>query len=539
MKTSLLRPISMGKRLGSALSSTNWLGVVWTTLLSANALWAHAEDYRYRVELLGKPDAELAPLSERAMQRRARQGIALDSADYTLSPRYVAALRDAGLTLCSQSRWLNTAVVRRADGAAIDSAFWTAFPFVQRVTVVSGSSAENLPVLRRKKWQTEMPDERLDLANSAAQRRSLADVHEAAEDFRAPWSEVHAEALCDAGYRGRGMLIAVIDGGFYHTDLFPWLSSHVVGCRDLYTPQQPDHLYQLCTHGTCVLSVMASDSTQGIWGTASDADYFLIRSENEEVEIPYEEDLWVAAAELADSSGADLINSSLGYTTFDAPFAGHTQSEWGQGTAYISRGARVACSRGILVCNAAGNEGSGSWRGLLFPADEPEVLTVGATNRDLKYASFTSVGFLSPWVKPDVACRGQGAYIVNTESGRPMRGNGTSFAAPFLCGCAASLWQAAPSLTAQQVRDVIRQSARQHSEALQWDLPDERLGYGLPDFSVALSAALELEAAASLPTIENATDATVSLRIYDLYGRPLTAPPTHGYYITGGKIRVR
>jgi hypothetical protein len=94
-------------------------------------------------------------------------------------------------------------------------------------------------------------------------------------------------------------------------------------------------------------------------------------------------------------------------------------------------------------------------------------------------------------------------------------------------------------LTAQQVRDVIRQSARQHSEALQCDLPDERLGYGLPDFSVALSAALELEAAASLPTIENAAAATVSQRIYDLYGRPLTAPPTHGYYITGGKIRVR
>jgi len=497
--------------LGSLLGT----GALCEFSFSANAV------FRYRLLLDGKPGSSVCPLSPRALERRERQGIPLDSTDYEISPFYLSAFTAAGMKICSRSRWLNSVVVMREDGEEIAGYVWRDFPFVKEVKEVT--SHENVCVSVPSIAKRGVPD---------ASARSFVD------DFRHPMRQVNGQVLYDAGYRGAGMLIAVLDAGFYNVNHFEWLSSRVSGCYDMYLPGSDRELYTCDPHGAQVLSLMATDSTHGILGTACEADYFLIRSEYILSETPFEEDQWVAAAELADSLGADLINSSLGYMTFDNPAYDHSPDELGKEIAFITRGANCAAGKGILVCCAAGNEQQSSWGTLMFPADASDVLTVGACNADGRPASFTSYGFLAPFVKPDVACRGFRAYVVDCTTGLPVAGNGTSFASPFLCGLAASLWSAAPCLTAAQIRRIIRESASQ------FVAPDVLLGYGLPDFSVALTEALRLQSEMSdIPRLQPdgfsdlGDGRRLSVGIYDLFGRRLKEAPSEGCYIENGKLK--
>lgn len=492
----------------------------WTGVFCEFSFSVHAA-YRYRLMLDGKPGSAVYPLSRRALDRRERQGIPLDSCDYAISPLYLSAIEAAGLQICSRSRWLNSVVVMRPDGGEIQEHFWIDFPFVGKVEEVTSY-------------------ERADVSSPSVTKRGVPDVAAGmpVDDFRHPMRQVNGQALYDAGHRGGGMLIAVLDGGFYNVKGFEWLSRRVVGCHDMYLPGSDETLYTCDTHGAQVLSLMATDSTRGIWGTACEADYFLIRSEYSLTETPFEEDQWVAAAELADSLGADLINSSLGYMTFDNSDYNHTHDELGQETTFITRGANCAAAKGMLVCSAAGNERQTSWGALGFPSDASGILTVAACDADGQPAGFTSYGFLAPFVKPDVACRGFRAYVVNCTTGLPMTGSGTSFASPFLCGLAASLWSAAPGLTAAQVCRIIRESASQSSA------PDVLLGYGLPDFAVALAEALQLQSEMSgLPQVrpDNASDSVEGRHlpsgIYDLFGRRLEKAPARGCYIENGKLK--
>ncbi len=493
------------------------LFLLWTMAIEE----VHADTYRYRLHLSGKPGASLVPLSERSLQRRARQHIALDSTDYTISPLYQQSLYQAGLRICARSRWLNSVVVWRPDGGAIDTTFWERFTFIKRVDEVSGPGLTVTKALLRSRSAVERTE---DATLSDSERLN----------FVKPIYEVHGEALHNANYRGRGMLIAVIDGGFLNTDRYPHINSHIVGYRDYYNPSQPEQIYRTCNHGTQVLSVMSCDSAYGVWGTAPEANYYLIRSENTSAEQPFEEDLWVQAAELADSLGADLINSSLGYSFFDDVIYDHSPSQLATGEVFISRGAEVACAKGMLTCVAAGNERAADWGTLLFPADVQDVLTVAATDAYGDDAYFTSPGFLLPWVKPNVACRGQNAFVIHYLTGEAAYAHGTSYATPLICGLAASLWSAAPSLSAAQIRELIYTSSCSYSQ------PDSILGYGHPDFSVALERALALEAqvATSLPTLSVSPSVSSSSGLFDLMGRRLSAPPVRGCYIEDGRLKT-
>jgi subtilisin family serine protease len=482
---------------------------------------AHADTFRYRLHLNGKPGAQLATLSQRAIERRQRQGIALDSTDYNLSPTYLATLKGGGLRICAQSRWLNTVVVQRPDGAEIDTAYWERFPFVNRVDEVAGTGLTI--VLNQPKHQPSVEDVQVEVGLSEAERL----------DYVRPIREVNGHVLHEAGCTGRGMLIAVLDGGFLNTDRYEYINRNIVGQRDFYDPQHEMNLFRTCNHGTQVLSVMTCDSSYGVWGTAPDADYFLIRTENISMEQPYEEDLWVMGAELADSLGADLINSSLGYASFDDVIYNHTTNQLASGEVFISLGAEVATTKGMLVCVAAGNERAGSWGTLLFPADVRDVLTVAATDVDGVSAYFTSPGFLYPWVKPNVACRGHNAYTIHSSTGDVAYANGTSFAAPLMCGLAASLWGAVPELTAQQLHSVICSSAEQYAQ------PDSILGYGHPDFAVALREARALAASSGVTTVRQDRASTRPSGLFDLMGHRLAAPPARGSYIEDGVIKVR
>lgn len=434
---------------------------------------ALADEFLYRLHLTDKAGSTHFALSERAMQRRERQSIVTDSTDLAISPLYVEALANAGWQIVARSRWLNTVVVRRADGASIADEEFAAMPFVARVEHIGGEieTLANAP----QKAPTQ-PRNKLELSEMEA----LADDE---DDFTRPIHEVHGEALHAAGFRGEGMLIAVLDAGYYNLPEWTFLADKVVGWYDLYAREDElgTEMFNAATHGTQVLSCMATDTAYGIWGTAPEARYFLIRTEFSPTETPIEEDMWVEGAELADSIGADLINSSLGYSEYDNDAFSHTWAQLTQNETQISRGAALATKKGILVVSAAGNDRQKDWQKICFPADVESVLTVGGTDLSLDPSSFTSMGWTTPYVKPDVACRGTLAWVINATTGQPTRSSGTSFATPTMCGLMASLWSANPAMTAAELCQIVRESATNYAT------PDSLTGYGLPNFAVALA----------------------------------------------------
>ena len=349
-----------------------------------------------------------------------------------------------------------------------------------------------------------------------------------------PLKQVNAyEPLYEAGYRGAGMLVAVLDAGFTNVDQWDWLNKNVIGTRDMYTVfSGTSRIYDGDMHGSNCLSILASPLENGICGTASEALYFLVRTETDDSETQLEEDMWVAGAELADSLGADVISSSLGYFDFDTEYNSHTYDEFAQNTAFISQGAKVACQKGILVCNAAGNERNNRWKRLIFPSDVEDVLCIGGVTPDGELASFSSAGFTIPYVKPDVVGRATRCYMVNSRGGVSKSSSGTSFSTPLIAGLCTSLWSAVPALSPAQIRQVVRESASQYNA------PDSLLGYGLPDFGIALAKARQLADEMGIEEVRSdASRATKGL--YNLQGQRFIQKPRQGLYIEDGRLIYR
>lgn len=486
------------------------------------SIMLQAGTYCYRLMLDGKPGSALTQLSERAMQRRERLGIMCDSADYEVSPLYQQQLVEAGLQIITRSRWLNSVVVQRRDGEEIEEAFWQQFPFIIRHELVS--------LLRSEGEEVPPRFEPLEGSRGSASSEDT----EGTESCQTPLEELNAlQPLYEAGHRGQGMLIAVLDGGFCNIDKFNWLMDKVVGCCNMYNPTDSTSIFNDEMHGACCFSIMASSQEHGVFGTAQEASYYLINTEDGDYEHPIEEDMWVAGAEVADSIGADLISSSLGYFEFDNPFTAHHHDQFATDEVFISRGARIACKKGMLVCNAAGNEAEKAWSRIIFPSDVEEVLSVGGTTPSLTPARFSSIGFTQPFVKPDVACRATNCYVINANSPDGEvndRGAGTSFATPLMCGLVASLWSAVPSLTPAQIRQVVRASANLY------DTPDIRLGYGMPDFGLALTLARQLCETESSIEIVNTTHKSSLPSYYNLQGQRLNTNQLHGICISNGQL---
>lgn len=479
-------------------------------LLLVSTTLTFADVYRYRVYLDGKPDSRPVALCERAQANRLRLQIETDEADYEVSPTYLQQLRDAGLTILTRSRWLNTAVVMKTDGTEIPASVWTSLPFIQKVETLT------------------MPDVKKAMLRKSPEREVEATSFLATlEDCTTPLQEVNAyDAIYKAGYRGKGKIIAVFDGGYMRLNEFKPLKDRVIFAHDLYNPTLPESAYSKDTHGIQCMSIMGCPEAEGVCGTAVEADYALFCTENADSESSLEEDMWVAAAEMVDSLGFDIISSSLGYSDFDNDLLSHSQDELTKDCVLISRGAKIACQKGILVVSSAGNYGNKSWKKLLFPADVEEVLTVAAITPLLEPASFTSEGFLTPYVKPDIAARGTNCYaILPVEKGFGVRrlAQGTSFSAPLIAGLCASLWSAVPELTPAELRQIVRESS---SDFLH---PNEKTGYGLPDFAVALAKAQELKGYSGIEEITiEATDGESAAsqgenRYYNLFGQRVPA----------------
>lgn len=495
-------------------------------LLLVSTTFVFANVYRYRVYLDGKPDSQPVALSERAMENRQRLQIETDEADYDVSTTYLQQLRDAGLTILTRSRWLNTAVVMLGEGSEVPTSVWSKLPFVLKVEMLTMPDVQKASL-------------RLTPGREVKATTTLATL----EDCTTPLREVNAyDALYVAGYRGQGKIIAVFDGGFLRLNECNPLKDKVVFTHNLYNPTLPESVYSKDTHGIQCMSIMACPEVDGVCGTAVDANYALFCTEVSEFESSLEEDMWVAAAEMVDSLGFDIISSSLGYSEFNKDLLSHTQEELTKDCVLISRGAKIACQKGILVVSSAGNYGNKSWKKLLFPADVEEVLTVGAYTPLLEPAAFTSEGFLSPYVKPDIAARGTNCYtIFPVENGFDVRrlAQGTSFSTPLIAGLCASLWSAVPELTPAELRQVLHESASDYAD------PNDKTGYGLPDFSIALAKAQELKGYNSIEDIKieaadgGSTASNEENRYINLFGQPVSAA-SQGVIIeqSGGRKRI-
>jgi subtilisin family serine protease len=425
-----------------------------------NSYWIQLKDKEGTPYLVSQPESFL---SQRSIDRRKRQHISIDETDLPVSPEYLDSLKKRGLEIVHASKWLNGATVRTADTTLIKTI--ATLPFVSFVQLTR-------PAIVLKSAGNKFSKEEETTAYDPTKYGTAIDQ----------LTQLNGQYLHNAGFRGKGVQIAVLDAGFLNVNTIAAFDSlrnsgRIFGTRDFVNPKAD--IYQQNYHGMSVLSCMGGNLPGSLIGTAPDASFYLFRTEDVNSEYLIEEDNWIAAAEFADSLGVDVINSSLGYDEFDDSQMNHTYADMNGKITRVTQGANMAFRKGILVFTSAGNEGNKTWQRIIAPSDGENVIGVAAVDKNGTRATFSSVGPASDGaVKPNVAARGfQTALIIS--NGSLGYASGTSFSSPVLAGMGACLLQANPYANVKQVKLAIEQSASQYNK------PDSLLGYGIPDFELA------------------------------------------------------
>ncbi len=398
-------------------------------------------------------------LSLRSIERRQRQGISLDLTDLPVAPAYIQAVTEAGIEIVGKSKWNNTLLIRVHKDKELQKL--AGLDFITKTQRVFSS-----------------PDSISERVRSGV-RKELNEWGNSVGEYGAADGQIkslNGKRLHNANYKGLGMMIAIFDGGFMNVDKIPALHGiKLAGIKDFVVPKSKNVFTEM-EHGTMVLSTMAANEPNLFVGVAPEAQYLLVRCEDERTESLAEEDYWAEAAEYADSCGVDVINSSLGYHAFDDTSTNHHYYEQDGKTALISRTASMCADKGIVCVNSAGNEGMGSWKKINFPADADDILTVGSVNENGVNAAFSAVGPTADGrIKPDVMAYGSPTSVI-TGRGSIINDNGTSFSAPLVAGMVACLWQALPNKTAKQIIKLVKLAGNNQQH------PDNVYGYGVPDF---------------------------------------------------------
>ena len=435
---------------------------------------------RYAVFFKFKPQKEYSLgspskfLTEKAIQRRAREKFPIDSLDLPVTASYIQGISLLSQELLYVSKWLNAAiVVTDAEGKKK----MEGLPFVQKVDwvakgFISRTGNRNSPEVssaQPKKWVLEQ-----------CYRQA------AAYDFQNELLGI--PAMHQAGFTGKGITVAVFDSGFPGLDKATAFShvftnSQVLGQLNVVRPWTKD-VFRDNEHGTQVASLILANQAGTLVAGAHQAKVIFAITEDVATEFPIEELNWVRAAEYADSLGVDIINSSLGYFDFDEPSLTYTKSQLDGKTTYVTRGATLAAKRGILVVNSVGNYGSAGSSSLVAPADADGILAVGAVNSSSTVSSFSSRGPTADGrIKPELVAFGQSPVLIR-GSGQVGAASGTSFSAPQIAALAAGLWQAKPEWTKDELLSNLLKSGSQYAT------PDQNLGYGIPNFRSAFYGAL-------------------------------------------------
>lgn len=407
-------------------------------------------------------------LSTKAIQRRSQFNISIDSTDLPVTAAYIQAVKNQGaVTVLSTSKWLNQILIQTTDANALSKI--EALPFVVKAQAIGLKPAITQQFEKFKEDSFPLP---------VLQSKTTADYY----NYGASYNQVHiheGEFLHNKGYRGQGITIAVLDAGFHQykaISLFDSIRNNgqILGERDFVNFDNSTN--EDDSHGRQCLGVLAANSPAQMVGTAPAANYWLVRTENAASEFPIEEHNWVVGAEFADSAGAAMISSSLGYNWFDDAAFNHSYNEFYKNSAMVTQGASLAVKKGMIVMNSAGNEGTNGWKYLIFPADADSVCAVGAVNAQGQIAGFSSYGYPGK-TKPNIVSVGWGAIVAGLNG--PASSNGTSFSNPNIAGLIACLWQAFPSFSNMQILDAVYRSSDRYNN------PDDRYGFGIPNMRKA------------------------------------------------------
>lgn len=432
--------------------------------LLATGASAEQDTLKYRISLKDKAATEYSLkkpekyLSAKAIERRRKQNLPIDSTDLPVCRKYIDEIRKQGVKIVVTGKWDNFVTVSCNDTTLIDRI--AALPFVlstEKVWISPGAGKPSMATERDSvlNQPTIHPDSIYGRAITQIQMSNGDKLHE-------------------AGFKGQGMTIAVIDAGFHNVDKITAMQNiRILGTKD-FVNQQAD-IFAESSHGMSVLSCIGMNRPDIMTGTAPEASFWLLRSEDEYSEHLVEQDYWSAAVEFADSVGVDVINTFLGYYSFDDKSKNYKYRDLDGRHALMSRQASHIADKGMILVCSAGNSGAGSWKKITPPGDADNVLTVGAIDKRAVLATFSSVGNTADHrVKPDVVAVGVGSDVIRTD-GNQGRANGTSFSSPIMCGMVTCLWQACPTLTAKEVIELVRRSGDRAG------FPDNIYGYGVPD----------------------------------------------------------
>jgi serine protease AprX len=415
-------------------------------------------------------------LTQRAIERRQAQGISITEQDLPVNPFYLEAVAELGPTMLFPTKWLNGVTIYTTDPGIL--AAINELPFVVNIRSLAEGEVPAQPKPKDFFANESITDGTIPAAKSTAGLPSI--------NYGSGFNQIdqiNGIPLHNAGYLGQGMVIALLDGGYTNTNVHPAFDSllingQILGTKDFVEPG--GDVFTQSSHGTAVLSTIASNVPGQLVGTAPKAHFWLLRPEYVPTENLVEEYNWVSAAEFADSVGANIINSSLGYINFDMPQHNHPYSHMDGNTCIVTIGADIAASKGILVVNSAGNSGNNNQFPYIgAPADGFDVFSIGAVDANGLRASFSSIGpTFDLRIKPDVMARGLGAAVASGSSGFGSA-NGTSFSSPIIAGMSACLWQANPDFTNMEIKQAIMLSGNfAHN-------PDIYMGHGIPNYEMA------------------------------------------------------
>ena len=486
LKTLNLKPINP--------QNMKQLTLLWFLLgLAISLLGQNPSPTCYRVYLSDKNNTPYsisnpsAYLSQRAIDKRTRFNIPITEQDLPINPEYkhqILALHPQIQSL-AVSKWMNTFTVYCPDSTIVPQIL--DLPFVDSILAVAAYQLHEMPIVQA------VPDNQTPIVHN------ITTPDKDTLDYGAGFNQIalhNGHLLHAEGFRGEDMLIAVIDGGFRGIELTPYFQELVNSGRYLgkylLLPNLMDTLSYggiEVGHGTDVTSAMATNSPGKVIGTAPDASYVFIVSEFGGTEQLIEEDFWANGAEIADSVGADILNSSLGYYNFrDFPQANFTYAELDGQHSVASRCATILGEKGVVVCVSAGNWGGPPWNYVGHPADAFNILSVGATS-DSIIISFSSRGPTSDGrVKPDVVAEGENVFLYGiAPPDYPSdywiySTGGTSMSCPIIAGLSACLWQAMPCYTSSEIMQIIRESSHLYNS------PNPDYGYGIPDFYKAYTS---------------------------------------------------
>jgi serine protease AprX len=447
---------------------------------------ASAQEFKYLIHLKDKKNTGYslsAPgeyLSDKSIQRRLKQSIGIDSTDLPITAAYIDSISALpSVRILNRSRWFNQVLISIPDTSYLQQ--------VLQLSFVLGSEPVNNSLLKKTTGRISVNRQTAPSSRTASENTKSISAMPAPYDYGASFSQIHihhGEFLHNLGFRGEAMTIAILDDGFNNYLSNPAFESlrndhRILGTYDFVNLKTSVNEEDI--HGADCFSIIAADMPGTLIGTAPAANYWLFKTEDITSESPVEEQNWVAAAEFADSAGVDLITTSLGYDYFDDSAYDLKYPERNGHTALISRAANLAVAKGMIVTASAGNSGFqvSEIKYVICPADGDSVYAVGSVDANGIIAGSSSWGpNASGQVKPDGVSVGSGTFIIAPD-GTLSSGSGTSFSNPNLAGLITCLWQAFPEFNSHDILSAVRLSSDKYNS------PDDRYGYGIPDFEKA------------------------------------------------------